>query len=215
MTTTAAAPPLIEPRTQRRGTDHVAPVDARVEQIRARAAAATGSTWHWAGNTDTGEPYLATWIPGAGRCQVLDIGLQERSTTGPAADAMREDAREYDLGDPEDVVRDWATDLHGAPICDPRLRFNVDLMMVNARDVVVYEVAPNATSRQDRAVYRADIIDIRHPDAQLIAHARGDIDYLLEQNAKLTAALEQMRALGGDLAAEILTNLEGTGTDHV
>lgn len=44
---------------------------------------------------------------------------------------------------------------------------------------LVYEVCPEATSRDDPRVYRGNIIDVRHPDAQFIAGARQDIDDLL------------------------------------
>ena len=160
----------------------------RLDEIEARAAAATSGRWHWAGNTDTGEPYLATWIPGAGRCQVFDIGFEDRSTTGRAADEVRASAREFELGETEDLVREWATDNFGEPVRDARLRFSEDLMMVNARDLVVYEVAPQATTREDPQVYRADIVAIRHPDAAFIAASRTDVP-------DMVAALQAVLAL--------------------
>lgn len=141
-----------------------------LDKLEEAAKAATGGPWHWAGNTDTGEPYLATWIRGAGRCQVLSIGSEDRSTTGRAADSVRSYARESDL-DPEEMVEEWATDSFGAPVQEPRLQFMTDLMGVNARDIAVYEVAPSATSREDPEVYRADVVGIRHPDATFIAAA--------------------------------------------
>lgn len=156
-----------------------------VDALQAVARAATPGPWHWAGNTDTGEPYLATWIKGAGRCQVLSIGYDERSTTGREADQIRADARECDLGDPEELVETWAYDAFGQPNRDPRLEFMTDLMLVNARDLAIYEVAPNATSREDPAVYRADITGIRHPDAKFIAAASPEA---------VLALIEQLRA---------------------
>ena len=138
-------------------------------KLREIAEAATEGGWHWAGNTDTGEPYLATWIRGIGRCNILSIGSEDRSTTGRKADGVRADAREFDLGDPEELVDQWAHDQFGEPVKDPRLQFTTDLMCVSARDLVVYEVAPLATTREDDRVYRADISDIRHPDAAHIA----------------------------------------------
>jgi hypothetical protein len=132
---------------------------------------ATPEPWHWAGNTDTGEPYLATWIPGAGRCQVLAIGHEDRSTTGRAAEEVRSYARECDA-DPDEFLQEWALDRYGEPVQEPRLWLYEDLMAVNARDRVVYEVAPQATTRDDPRVYRADVSDIRHPDAAFIAASR-------------------------------------------
>ncbi len=43
----------------------------------------------------------------------------------------------------------------------------------------VYEVCPNATSRDEACVYRGDFFELRHPDAVFIASARQDIDDLL------------------------------------
>jgi len=138
-------------------------------KLREIAKTATEGGWHWAGNTDTGEPDLATWIRGIGRCTILSIGSEDRSTTGRKADGVRADAREFDLGDPEELVDQWAHDQFGEPVKDPRLQFTTDLMCVSARDLAVYEVAPLATTREDDRVYRADVSDIRHPDAAHIA----------------------------------------------
>jgi hypothetical protein len=172
---------------------------AKLAATRARAAdllsrATEPTRWHWSGNTDTGEPYLATWVPGAGRCQVLAIGTEDRSTTGRAADRVRSDAREFDLGDPEELVHDWATDQFGEPVADPRLEFVTGLMCVHARDLVVYEVAPNATHRDDPAVYRADVVGIRHPDAELIAEAPKLLAELLPEEDRFAAQLADARA---------------------
>jgi len=163
----------------------------RLDEIDARANAATGGPWHWAGNTDTGEPYLATWIPGAGRCQVLAIGYDERSTTSAAADAMRSSAEEFGY-DPDDTVERWATDGFGAPYKEPRLWLYTDLMAVNARDLAVYEVAPEATTREDSNVYRADVTGIRHPDATFIAAARTDVPALVAALRAVLAVCDEI-----------------------
>lgn len=160
-----------------------------LDKLQAAAEAATPGNWHWSGNTDTGEPYLATWIPGAGRCQVVSIGYEDRSTTGRVADQVRADAAEFDLGDPEELVRQWAHDAFGQPVREPRLQFMTDLMCVDARALAVYEVAPDATSREDPSVYRADVVGIRHPDAHFIAAANPAV--ILELVAAHRDVLEQ------------------------
>jgi len=123
-----------------------------LEAIRARRAAASRGPWHWTGNTDTHQLRLSNWIPGHGRCTVMDFtrwGMQ-----------------------------------------DARPRFtDGDRFMVHPQ--TVYQVAPAATRRDDPRVYRGDIIDIRHPDAQLIAHAPQDIDDLLAEVDRLRAALAE------------------------
>lgn len=162
-----------------------------LDAIRARLDAATPGPWHWAGNVDSGEPYLATWRPGLGRCSVMAIGSEPRSTTGRAADVVRSHAAEFELGDPDDVVDDWAHDRYGEPVTDPRLWFFTDGLADPARDHVQYEVAPEASDRDDARVYRADITDIRHPDAALIAHAPKDIAALLAEVERLRAGITQ------------------------
>lgn len=187
----------------------------RLAQLRQIAEKATSGPWHWAGNTDTGEPYLATWIPGAGRCQVLTIGTQDRSTTSRAAKDVREYAKECG-DDPEEIVKEWATDKFGDPVREPRLQFVTDLMCVNARDHVIYEVAPDATSRDDERVYRADITGIRHPDAEFIATfnpatARelvDEIERLRSENAQLAGSV--LDSHGADCVyAQRLAAVEG------
>ncbi|ARC56018.1 hypothetical protein AS850_02885 [Frondihabitans sp. 762G35] len=44
-----------------------------IDEIRARAEAAPRGPWHWAGNTKNHHTYLATWIPGWGRCSIMDF----------------------------------------------------------------------------------------------------------------------------------------------
>ncbi len=168
-----------------------------LDALKSLTEAATPGPWHWAGNTDTGEPYLATWLPGAGRCQIFSIGYEERSTTGRAAEQVRSNAVEFGLGDPDELVQQWAHDSFGQPVREPRLQFMTDLMCVDARDLVVYEVAPDATTRDDPNVYRADITDIRHPDAELIAAARTAVPELIERveaAEKRIAAVEALHA---------------------
>jgi hypothetical protein len=128
-------------------------VNELIETIRARRNAASKGPWHWSGNTDVHTLRLSNWIPGHGRCTVMDFTRWGRQSARP--------------------------------------RFIEDLMMIDADTRVVYEVAPDAKARSDRRVYRGDIIDIRHPDAQLIAHAPQDIDDLLAEVDRLTALLAE------------------------
>lgn len=176
--------------------------DIDLDELEAKARAATTGPWHWAGNTDTGEPYLATWIKGAGRCQVLSIGGEDRSLESREAREMRDDLIDcgYDDAETEAIVEDWATDMHGQPRRDPRLEFMTDLMLVKARDRVVYEVAPDATSRDDPRVYRADVVGIRHPDAEFMAAAHP---------AVVLALVEEVRAARNDLAQVRAETLRG------
>jgi hypothetical protein len=163
------------------------------KHLRELAEAATPGPWHWAGNTDTGEPYLATWIPGAGRCQVLSIGSADRDPEGPEAKSIRDSMIDcgYSEDDADDYVREWATDSFGSPRRDPRLQFMTDLMCADARDLAIYEVAPDATSREDPKVYRADVVGIRHPDAAYLAAANPQtVIALLDEIERLRGEVE-------------------------
>jgi hypothetical protein len=71
------------------------------------------------------------------------------------------------------------TGRYGEPVKEPRLAFCTDWLLIEARKLAVFEVAPNATDREDPAVYRADITGIRHPDAAFIAASREDVRRLL------------------------------------
>lgn len=53
------------------------------------------------------------------------------------------------------------------------------LVKASADPMPIYQVCPEATTRQDPRVYRGDFLALRHPDATFIAHARQDIDDLL------------------------------------
>ena len=68
-------------------------------------------------------------------------------------------------------------------------------LLVQAKELAIYQVAPEATSRHDPRfnVYRADIIGFRNPDADFIAHAREDIDVLLHRVRELEARLTEQR----------------------
>lgn len=161
-------------------------------ELRRLLEAATPGPWRWAGNVDNGEPYIAGGCSGGfGSSSVMAIGWEPRSTTGRAADEVRSYASESDM-DESEAVDMWANDQYGEPIREPRLWFYTDHMAVEARDHVTFEVAPAATTREDPAVYRADITDVRHPDAALITAAVNALPALLDD---LEAAREEIATL--------------------
>lgn len=51
----------------------------------------------------------------------------------------------------------------------------------------VYDVCRDCADRAHPRVYRGDFVELRHPDAQFIAHARQDVDDLLAYIAELEA----------------------------
>lgn len=161
-----------------------------VEAIRVRAAAASPGPWFWRGNVDHGDPYLACRVPGLGTSNVMSLTPRERTAEDrPFAQYLEELEARREV---EDALDDYLTDPYGEPIRDDRLSFNVDGIMRYARDMPVYEVCPDATERTDRRVYRADVVGVRHPDAEFIAAARADVDTLLAEVDRLRAKLEEV-----------------------
>lgn len=125
----------------------------RLDEIKARAAAATPGPWRWRGNTDNRQIWLQT--PRLCGMTIMDFERWGMQRAVP--------------------------------------RFAVDGLMHKADGMVVYEVAPDATSRKDPKVYRADITSIKHPDAEFIASSRADVDWLVAEVERLRAAVNQSR----------------------
>jgi hypothetical protein len=136
-----------------------------IDDIRARASAATPGPWGWFGNTDVHHVYLATqrW----GRHLVMDFRRWGMQGAQPEF---------WNREDPGAVKA-------GA--------FGGEAEHVTVADAAVYEVAPTATSRKDRRVYRADLQGIRNADATFIAHSRADIDALLAEVDRLQGLLAE------------------------
>ena len=164
---------------------------AELDHIRENLAAATGDAWHWAGNIDYSEPYLATWIPGSGRTSVMGIVGEDRTADSPGAKSVRSYAEECGE-DPDELIHDWVTDSFGNTVQDPRLMFidRETLRYVAARDHAVFEVAPKATTRTHPDVYRADITALRHPDAEIIRGSREWLQSLVDEVTAYRAAAE-------------------------
>lgn len=140
-----------------------------LDAIRARANAATPGPWGWFGNTDVHEMHLAT--KKFGRLLIMDIRRWGMQSARPR----------FAEG------RTWT------PTPQEHLDFPTAGLMVDGDKRARYEVAPDATSRDDERVYRADITGIRNPDAEFIAHARQDIDDLLAEVDRLRNELDQHR----------------------
>lgn len=140
----------------------------RLDEIKARAAAATPGPWMWEGNTDTRQISLATkyW----GRWVVM--GFRRWGMQG--AQPMFAQGRKP--GPPEDRKGDWGPFTNGDPG-----------RLTDAERLARYEVCPTATSRKDQRVYRADLNGIRNADATFIEKSREDIDWLLAEVDRLRA----------------------------
>ncbi|MGW1682474.1 hypothetical protein [Saccharopolyspora sp. NPDC002376] len=141
----------------------------RLDEIKARAAAATPGPWGWFGNTDVRHIYLSTkyW----GRQIVMDFARWGMQSARPRF----ADGRTFSRS-----PQSWHD-------------FGSSGLMVDADQLARFEVAPNATSRTDRRVYRADISGIRNPDATFIEHSRADVDWLVAEVDRLRAAIAAVR----------------------
>ncbi|SDX52653.1 hypothetical protein SAMN05216215_10128 [Saccharopolyspora shandongensis] len=143
----------------------------RLDEIKARAAAATPGPWGWFGNTDVRHIYLSTkyW----GRQIVMDFARWGMQSARPRF----ADGRTFSHS-----PQSWHD-------------FGSSGLMADADQIARFEVAPNAHSRKDPAVYRADISGIRNPDATFIEHSRADIDWLVAEVERLRAAIAAVRKL--------------------
>lgn len=172
-----------------------------VEAIRARAAAATPGPWRWGGNVDHDDPRLI----GKGG-DVFGHVPRERQRDDAECKRFASYLREQSISDgnggwqsytdaevEERVTDEWLEDDYGNPNADNRLAFYGEPgpFYHCARDLAVFAVCPEATSRDDQRVYRADIIGLRNPNAEFIAAARQDVDDLLAEVDRLNALLAE------------------------
>lgn len=91
-----------------------------------------------------------------------------------------------------DLIDEWLDDGSGSTRHEYRLAFcglPDGMRMQTAQARAVWEVAPHAVTRDDRAVYRADIAGLRNAVAQAMEHMKSDVDYLLAEVITLRAEL--------------------------
>jgi hypothetical protein len=143
----------------------------RLNDIERRLDRATPGPWAWCGNVDTQTIYLATvkW----GRQIVMSFQRW----------GMRRAQPEFVEG------RVWVPGDDGEP--DFRIGRNLGRP---AKDLAIYEVARGATSRDDPNVYRGDLVGLRSADAELIAHARADLDWAVARIRQLEEQLAPFQA---------------------
>jgi hypothetical protein len=128
----------------------------RVDHIRRRAEQATPGPWAWFGNGSSQQIYLATQR--LGRHIVMDF----------ARWGMRGAQPTFFGGRTVSLDASGLKRISGGEFQDTKSN-------------AVYEVAPSATDINDPRLYRKDIIGIRNPDAEFLAHSREDIDDLLKE----------------------------------
>lgn len=180
-------------------TSPLADFTARLEQITATHAAATTGPWFWWGNTDTHAAALAGH--GAhGVTEIITTTSVERDPNGPDAERMRASMAEHgwEATDIEAYVQAWAADPEGTAREDHRLALSDrNGWLKTVEEAAVYTVArkaglPDDTPRDDPAVYRADICDVRDsPNGDFLRQSWEYVKWMSE-------ALTRVAALAGE-----------------
>jgi hypothetical protein len=185
----------------------------RLAAIRARNESATPGPWRWVGNTDNHEIHLENkhWvILGTQRIErtendrdiqkVLDYLWECGDLLLSDADLL---AQGVDLDDwkaveaaQEAALRPQAVEIYlqddewGNPRWDERIAMRTTgddtAQLKPLEEQARYNVCPEAETRDDPRVYRADYTP-RSPDAEFIAHARADIEWLLYEVDRLSS----------------------------
>lgn len=200
-----------------------------VEQIRAAHAAATEGPYRWAGNTDYGDVRLV----GHGS-EVFAIVPHDRTVDDPQSRALAEhlsmirekvDGEFRPLTDDEIAERvrqsiAYDEDWEQPPTYDALAFYVPGFAYEHARDNAVYEVTrykdlPEDTPRSHEGIYRADVVDVRNPNARFLRDSWAYVDYLLGEvdrlrakDAAVTAFLAEAKARG-PVEAGVAYVLEG------
>jgi hypothetical protein len=188
-------------------TPRGAPLD--IEPIRARHAAATPGPYRWAGNTDYGDVRLAA----RGGSEVFALIDRERSVDDPQSRAYASylsdiseviDGRLRALTEGEIAERVRAAIAYDEdeeqPPTYPAIAFyRPGFAYEHAVDHVTYEVTryqdlPEDTPRSHPRIYRADVVDVRNPNARFLRDSWEDVRRLLVEVDRQRAEVEQARA---------------------
>ena len=176
--------------------------DLDVEQIRAVHAAATNGPYRWAGNTDYEDVRLA----GAGGTEVFAIIEHDRTVDDPQSRAyahylsvVREkvdgEFRSLTEDDIAERVRQsiaYDEDEEQPPTYSALAFYVPGFAYEHARDRAVYQVArirelPDDTPRSDERIYRADVVDVRNPNARFLRDSWAYVEFLLGENERVAA----------------------------
>ena len=165
----------------------------------------TPGPWFWWGNTDYHSVALCGRQPGLGVTAVLSTLAVERDPDGRDAREMRESLADVTNMTPEeieDAVHEWAFDEWGSRRTDERLAITDENFHRRTVDeVAVYQVAraqglPDDTPRDHELVYRADVCDLRTPNARYLTAVSPEVvAALVDEVRRLRAAIDRVRAL--------------------
>ncbi len=189
--------------------------DLDVEQIRAAHEAATPGPYRWAGNTDYGDVRLAA----ANGSEVFALVDRERTVDDPQSRAYAsylELISEKIDGEFRPLTADEIAERVRAAIAYDEdeeqpptyaaLAFYVPgFAYEHARDNVTYEVTryqdlPEGTPRSHEGIYRADVVDVRNPNARFLRDSWEYVEFLLGEVAALRGERDAATALAARLA---------------
>jgi hypothetical protein len=186
-----------------------APAALDIEAIRARHAAATPGPYRWAGNTDYGDVRLAA----AGGSEVFALVERDRSHDDPESRAYASYLRDIQMkidGEFRSLTDDEITaEVHRSIVQDEDDGDGNELFKTykalafyapgfayeHAVDRVTYEVTryqdlPEDTPRSHPQIYRADVVDVRNPNARFLRDSWEDVRQLLAEVERLRDELE-------------------------
>jgi hypothetical protein len=189
----------------------------RIAEIQARAQAATPGPWRWVGNTDNHNIHLENgrWVVlGTQRIdrtaadRDVQLALEYLWDCGDESPMTDEELTGLGIDLDDEKAVEAAQEAHLLAIAIEmhlqedewgQVRYDERIAMRTTGDDATarllpleqqarYDVCPDAESREDPRVYRADYTP-RSPDAAFIAHARQDVDWLLDEVARLESLL--------------------------
>lgn len=161
--------------------------ERRMSEIRARVDAATAGPWRWAGHDDgsiflvserSGRPVVLSAM--RTRPCVVQTVNGEAVLTHDSCNECRDRMAAYLAGDSDP----W----DGVTAC--RRSENLNTLWVRS-DGHLEPVNAYSTREQP---YRSDIAHVDHPDAELLAHCRADVEWLLDQVGRLEVGRDALLA---------------------
>lgn len=164
--------------------------NSRLEEIRERMNATPSGPWWWGGHVDGfSDVSLRALDPQFGVVDVLRNTPEDIDEEIAEAEWNNTDARDY-MGKEEYIL--WRTQ---NPKNYLAAMVPKDMFVEILKEKAVFEVArnrnlPDDTPRSHPKIYRDDVVDVRNPQAQFIAHSRADIEFLLGEIERLQKIID-------------------------
>jgi len=166
----------------------------RIDAIASHLASITPGPWWWGGNVDCGDVEILRRgkFGTESVLRMLDVDRKPNDRRVAGIEEYFSDSHDPDGA--AQAVEEFLFEDCGVPNKDPFMAFNVDGYMTPAKDLAVFEVCRDATSRSDRRVYRGDVVGVRHPDAEFIVAAPQYVRELLDIITELTDTISRLES---------------------